>query len=92
MTTSHDQDCISLEVVTPAGPVFKGSVHSFTLPTALGRIGVLRNHAPLICVVEPGPLRYESNAGAGQVDVGKGFAELHENKAVILVDAAKRVE
>ena len=49
-TATPESDCIQLEIVTPAGPVLKKLTHGFTLPTALGRIGVLRNHEIVIAL------------------------------------------
>ena len=59
-----------VEVLTPEGQVFEGEVEMVSTRTAVGSIGVLANHAPLMAMLEPTELRlYESgseNAAGGR--------------------------
>ena len=77
-----------VNILTPQNKVFEGEVVSLVVPAALGYLGVLANHAPLIAELIPGKIIYRDNQ-AGQAIVnnsGKGFIEVAENKATILLD------
>lgn len=43
-----------LEINTPEGKIFEGKIEKVTLPTKVGEICILKNHQPLISIVEPG--------------------------------------
>ena len=46
-----------VEVLTPEGQVFDGEVEMLSTRTAVGSIGVLANHTPLLALLEPTELR-----------------------------------
>ena len=53
-----------VEVLTPEGQVYEGEVEMVSTRTAVGSIGVLANHAPLMAMLEPAELKlYESGLG-----------------------------
>ncbi|MDO4581992.1 MAG: F0F1 ATP synthase subunit epsilon [Bacillota bacterium] len=83
-------DRIRLEIVTPEKEVFHEMVERFSVPAEAGSTGVLYNHAPLLSVLQPGVLTYVSNGAEGRLAVGRGFLELHDNEAEILVAFAER--
>jgi len=87
-----EQDRIRLEIVTPEKQVFHALVEQFTAPAVTGSTGILYNHAPLITVLEPGVLTYKKDGVSGRVAVGKGFLEVRNNEAEILVDNAELAE
>lgn len=77
-----------LNILTPQNKVFSGEVVSLIVPAALGYLGVLANHAPLIANLVPGKIIYRESQG-GQAIIhngGKGFIEVAENEATILLD------
>jgi F-type H+-transporting ATPase subunit epsilon len=80
---------IKLEIVTPEKEIFRDMVDSFILPTAMGLIGVLSNHSPLMTVVVPGVLKYYKNNKEEHIAVSTGFMELKDNGAEILVSSAE---
>jgi len=43
-----------LEINTPEGTIFKGETEKTIIPTQVGEICILKNHQPLVSVVEPG--------------------------------------
>jgi F-type H+-transporting ATPase subunit epsilon len=43
-----------LEINTPEGKIFEGKIEKVLLPTQVGEICILKNHQPLVSVVEPG--------------------------------------
>ena len=83
-----EQESILIEVLTPEGQALDVQADSFTLNTALGRLGVMRNHAPLAALVEKGELIWQDAAGQHRLNLGRGFLELEDDQAVILVEQA----
>ncbi|MDD3386636.1 MAG: F0F1 ATP synthase subunit epsilon [Candidatus Pacebacteria bacterium] len=45
-----------LKILTPEKKIFEGSVDVITIPTTLGLISILSNHAPLVSNVIPGEI------------------------------------
>lgn len=43
-----------LEINTPEGKIFEGKIEKIVVPTQVGEICILKNHQPLISIVEPG--------------------------------------
>ena len=46
-----------VEILTPEGEVFSGEVRQVSTRTAVGEIGILANHAPLLAALRPAELR-----------------------------------
>ncbi|MGE0490374.1 MAG: ATP synthase F1 subunit epsilon [Vulcanimicrobiota bacterium] len=81
-----------VEIVTPASTKFEGLVNELILPGVAGEMGILAGHAPLLAMLSPGQLIYETTEGQFPLAVGEGFATVANNKAVCLVDFALRPE
>ena len=88
-----------VEVLTPEGQVFEGEVEMVSTRTAVGSIGVLANHAPLMAMLEPTELQlYESgseNAPSGDAvrfAQGEGYLQVVENSALLIVEDAIKPE
>ena len=77
-------------IVTQDSTVFERDVDYVNLPTTLGSIGVLANHAAMVCALADGRVRctYE-NGGASEIDIGAGIAEVADNQVTLLVSDAK---
>ncbi len=43
-----------LEINTPEGMIFEGKIEKVMVPTKVGEICILKNHQPLVSIVEPG--------------------------------------
>jgi len=87
-----ERDKIRLEIVTPDKEVFHNMVESFTVPAVMGSTGILYNHAPLLTVLEPGVLTYRMDGKEGCLAISRGFLEMRDNEAEILVDSAEKPE
>jgi F-type H+-transporting ATPase subunit epsilon len=79
---------ITLEVVTPTGPVVKVEVDQVEAPSVLGEFGVLPGHRPLLAALEAGVVRYRSAGKLIAIAVSQGFAEAGPDRVTILTDAA----
>lgn len=79
---------LHLEIVTPEQKVFSDKVVDVYLPTPDGEIGVLDLHTALVTSLAPGELRYQKDGGSHSLAIGSGFAEVTDNKVIILTDMA----
>ena len=77
------------QVLTPEGEVFDGEVEQLSTRTAVGDIGILANHAPLIGRLVPAELRiHVSESETIRYAQAEGWLEVFANKAVVLIGEA----
>src|ERR671930_1291090 len=77
------------EVLTPEGQVFDDAVEMVSTRTAVGSIGILANHAPLMAILEPTELRlYKSESEIVKFAQGEGYLQVVDNSALLLVEDA----
>ena len=79
---------LQLDIVTPEKKVFSEPVDNVYLPGADGELGVLPMHAGLVTALKPGELRYLHNGQVVTLAIGSGFAEITQEKVVVLTDMA----
>ena len=77
-----------LDIVTPEKRIFSDVVENVYLPGADGEMGVLPQHAGLVTALQAGELRYLHKGEVGMLAVGSGFAEITQQKVVVLTDMA----
>jgi F-type H+-transporting ATPase subunit epsilon len=57
--------------------------------TAIGSIGILANHAPLLAMLDPTELRlYRSDSEIVRFAQSEGYIQVAENRALLLVEEA----
>jgi F-type H+-transporting ATPase subunit epsilon len=76
-----------VEVLTPEGEIFNEEVQMVSTKTAVGSIGILANHAPLLAMLDPAELRLHRTAS----DVvtfaqSEGYLQVGGNRALLLVE------
>ncbi len=82
-----------VEVLTPEGVVFDEEIEMLSAFTAVGSIGILANHQPLLAVLEPAELRlYRSESEIVRFKQGEGYLQFAENRALVLVQEATAVD
>jgi F-type H+-transporting ATPase subunit epsilon len=76
-----------VEVLTPEGEVFNDEVEMVSTRTAVGSIGILANHQPLLAMLNPTELRlYKSESEVIRYAQGEGFLQMTGERALVLVD------
>jgi F-type H+-transporting ATPase subunit epsilon len=76
-------------VLTPEGEVFKEEIEMLSTRTAVGSIGILANHEPLLAQLEPAELRlYRSESEIVRFAQAEGYLQFAENEALVLVEEA----
>jgi F-type H+-transporting ATPase subunit epsilon len=78
-----------VEVLTPDGEVFNDEVEMVSTKTAVGSIGVLANHAPLLAMLDPTELRlYKSESDVVRFAQAEGYLQVADGRALLLVEEA----
>ena len=86
MAAEHRFD---VEVLTPEGEVFSGEVSQVSTRTAVGEIGILANHAPLLAALRPADLRlHVSDSETKRYAQAHGWLQVFGNQAKLLVEEA----
>ena len=77
------------EVLTPEGEVFSEEIEMLSTRTAVGSIGVLAGHEPVLAMLEPTELRlYRSESEVVRFAQAEGYLQFAENRALVLVEEA----
>ncbi len=83
-----------VEVLTPEGEVFNEEVTQISTKTAVGSIGILANHQPMLAMLDPTELRlYSSESDYTSLAQGEGYLQVQrDSRVLILVDEAGKPE
>ena len=80
---------VDVEVLTPEGEVFNGEVRQISTRTAVGELGILANHAPLLAELRPAELRlHVSDSETKRYAQAHGWLQVFGNHAKLLVEEA----
>jgi F-type H+-transporting ATPase subunit epsilon len=76
-----------VEVLTPEGEVFNGEARQVSTRTAVGELGILANHAPLLAALQPTELRLQvSDSETRRYAQSHGWLQVFGNQAKLLVE------
>lgn len=82
------EDSFYLEIMTSEKIIFKGKVEYLRLPGREGEMGILKNHAPLIALLQPGECQIRYNKNDILMALGDGFVKINDNKVLVIVSFA----
>src|SRR3989475_11665522 len=85
-------DRLTLEIATPTRLAVTESVDEVVIPGSQGYFGVLPGHAPFLTTVGVGELVYRVGRDERYLAVSGGFAEVRNDKVIVLADTAERPE
>jgi F-type H+-transporting ATPase subunit epsilon len=84
-----DEHNVDVRVLTPEGEVFTGEVHQVSTRTAVGEIGILADHVPVLARLRPTELRLHMPDGdVRRWAQAEGWLEVFANRATVLVGEA----
>jgi F-type H+-transporting ATPase subunit epsilon len=84
-----DEHNVDVRVLTPEGEVFSGEVQQVSTRTAVGEIGILANHVPVLARLRPTELRLHLPDGEVQRWAqAEGWLQVFANRATVLVGEA----
>ncbi len=75
-------------VITPEGKAFEGAATEVVIPAHDGEIGILHDHAPLVCKLGAGSLRVSAEGTTQRWFLEGGFCQVVENRVTILTQHA----
>ena len=81
---------LALEVATPSRLVVAETVAEVVIPGSQGYFGVLPGHAPLLATLGIGELTYHTGTGQMHLALTGGFAEVRNDKVIVLAENAER--
>jgi F-type H+-transporting ATPase subunit epsilon len=80
---------LTLELATPTRMVVAETADEVVVPGSEGYFGVLPGHAPLLATLGIGELTYRIGREERHVAVSGGFAEVRNDKVIVLADTAE---
>src|SRR5215470_1712089 len=83
-------DRLTLEVATPSRAIISEQVDEVVVPGIEGYFGVLPGHAPLLSTLGIGELTYRNGRDELHLAIAGGFAEVRNDKVIVLADSAER--
>ena len=82
--------CFHLSIITTGGKLLDGEAEYCNFPISDGSIGVLANHAPMLCALREGETLCRMEDGSEKrIRHSAGVANVHDNKVMILADRAE---
>ena len=81
------------EVLTPEGEVFADEVEMVSTRTAIGSIGILANHQPMLAILNPTELRlYKSYSDVVRFAQAEGYLQVAGGEVLVLVEEAEAAD
>ena len=85
-------DRLTLEIATPMRLVVAETVDEVVAPGIEGYFGVLPGHAPFLTTLGIGEVTYRVGQDEHYLALAGGFAEVRNDKVIVLADTAERPE
>ena len=85
-------ESLRLEVVTPSRRVLEARASEVRIPGALGELGVLPGHTPLLTSLGTGEVSWTDGNTTGRLVVQGGFAEVQPDAVTVLASIAETVD
>jgi F-type H+-transporting ATPase subunit epsilon len=83
---------LNLEIITPEKTLVKEKVDMVEAKGAYGEFGILPGHTQFLTTLEIGEIRYMKDGVTTYLSASGGFAEVVEDKVVMLLDTAEFAE
>lgn len=88
-----DNENLRVELVAPDRLVWSGEASFVLARTADGEIGIMRNHAPVLSVLDPGAVVIQDDGGDTKVAaVDGGFLSVADSRVSILSEHAETAD
>jgi F-type H+-transporting ATPase subunit epsilon len=83
---------LHVDVVTVEGRLFKGDADFVVAPGAVGELGILPRHIPLLTPLKAGAVKVRNGTEEHLFFVSGGFLEVRPDQVTVLADAAERAD
>jgi F-type H+-transporting ATPase subunit epsilon len=79
---------MNLQIITPDSRIYEGSVKLVQVPGSKGSFQVLKNHAPIISILEQGEVKIiDEKNHTKYFTIGGGMIEVKNNEIIILAES-----
>src|SRR5215213_11521134 len=86
---ADDARRLEAQVLTPEGEVFNGELVQLSTRTAVGEVGILARHVPMVARLVPAELRlHVSENETRRYAQGEGWLEVFANRVRVLIAEA----
>jgi len=86
---AEEHDKLEAQVLTPEGEVFSGELVQVSTRTAVGEVGILARHIPMVARLVPAELRlHKSESEVETYAQGEGWLEVFANRVRVLIAEA----
>jgi F-type H+-transporting ATPase subunit epsilon len=76
---------MQLEITSPEKRIYEGEVALVQLPGAMGSFEILKNHAPLVAILENGKVKIiDSERNLLHIDIPGGVVHVLKNRITVL--------
>ena len=82
-------DKIHLKVITHEKIIYENDIDELYVQTTEGRIGILKNHIPVICALSVGVTKVVKDKASECIATMGGILQFAHNQATILTDIAE---
>jgi len=82
---------LQVKVITPEKIIWNDTSDQVVLPAVTGDLGILKDHAPLVTVLDAGIVRKRTTEKWVPLILFGGFAEVENNKVTILGNGAEEI-
>ncbi len=83
----------TLRVIVSDKIFYDGKCVQLIIPATDGAMGILANHENMVVAVSNGDMRIQTEDGSWiEAAIGTGFAQISNNRAMVLADTAERPE
>lgn len=81
---------MKIEIITPDHTVYEGEIKSVRVPGRKGSFQVLKDHAPIISTLDPGPVYIvEQDNREVTYNIDGGVIEVRANRIILLTESVK---
>ena len=79
---------MELEIISPAGILFKDETDYVSFPGIAGSLDVLPHHAPMIAALEEGVIRYQTKEKETQqeIKIQSGFVDIKDDTLSVCIE------
>lgn len=83
---------LTVNIVTPDGPVYDAQVDMVIAKTVTGEVGILPGHIPMVAPLEIGAVKLKRDGKVEYVAITGGFVEVRPQMVSILTPSAELAE
>ncbi|HHV02383.1 MAG: hypothetical protein WCQ69_02020 [Bacteroidales bacterium] len=77
---------IYLQVISTEKTLFQGNVSVVRFPGAKSSFTVMKDHAPIMSLLDKGHITFDGDFGKGKIPVSSGFVQVRKNEVYVCIE------